>query len=200
MPTMNGFDLLRLMGSRELPTLFVVAAGILYMVGLHKVAIRLIVATIAMIFFAHILFFQAFAIQSELPSLSGWMLASSILALLTVAAFVAGYNQLTARLLTGVLIAGAGPILLVSYLPELKPWLSDVPAWARVPLISVAVVILGSWILWACVFFFFGPTIANSVTADILSWAVKAGIVVLVTPYRRLSGLMRRISHQDPLE
>ena len=170
------------------------------MIGLRKVAIRLIVSSIAMIIFAHVLSLQASAVQSELPSLSSWMLAASILALLTVVAFVAGYNQLTVRLLTGVLIAGAGPILLISYLPELKPWLSDVPAWARVPLLSAAVVILGSWILWTCVFFFFGPTIANSVTADILSWAVKAGIVVLVAPYRRLTGLMRRISHQDPLE
>jgi hypothetical protein len=128
------------------------------------------------------------------------MLAGQVATLLFVVAglaFMIGWRHFAKRLMILAVVVVVMPFVVAANYNEIT-WLVDsTPRWVLAPTIAIGTAILGCWILWGVIALCFGPTIANSVIADVLAWLIKGVIVAVVAPYRGIAGLLRRLAPRD---
>jgi hypothetical protein len=118
---------------------------------------------------------------------------------LTIAglAFMVGWKRVAKRLIFLALGLIIIPFAVYSNQNEIADFLNGTPRWVLAPTLALAVAIILCWILWGLVALFFGPAIASSVTANILTWLIKGVILAVAAPYRGMSSLLRHFLPRD---
>lgn len=122
----------------------------------------------------------------------------SVLTLTTAGlAFMIGWRRFAKRLIFVALSLIIVPFVVYSNHNEIVELVNGTPRWVLAPVLALAAAIGFCWILWGLVALFFGPAIASSVTANILTWLIKGAILAVVAPYRGISSLLRRFLPRD---
>jgi len=145
----------------------------------------------------------SFDLLESLVSPTGEILATEVGALLFVVAgfgFMFGWRRFAKRLMVLAVIIIAIPAVVAANFTDIKSILYNTPRWVLFPMLAIGAAIIACWILWGVTTLFFGPAIANSVTADILSWLIKGCVLAALAPYRGLSGLLRRFAPRDTID
>lgn len=118
---------------------------------------------------------------------------------LTVAgiAFMLGWKRFAIRLIFVALSLIVVPFAVYSNHDGIVTFLNGTPRWVLVPILAIGASVILCWVLWGLVALFFGPSIASSVTANILTWLIKGTIITVLAPYRAASSLLRYFLPRD---
>jgi hypothetical protein len=110
-------------------------------------------------------------------------------------AYMVGFRSLGGRLAGVGFIGMIVEFALVPYRFAVADAVAWVPVWIRIPLLVVAAVTVGFMILRVLIRLFFGRRVADSVTADLLTWTIKGAIRAAGLPHRLVMLVSRLFAH-----
>jgi hypothetical protein len=126
-----------------------------------------------------------------------WKQLSVLSLTLAGLAFMVGWKRFAKRLIFLALGLIIVPLVVYSNHNEIVNFVNGTPGWVLMPVLALGAAIIFCWILWGLIALFFGPAIASSVTANILTWLIKGVILAVAAPYRGMSSVLRHFLPRD---
>ncbi len=112
-------------------------------------------------------------------------------------AFMIGWVRPAKRLIVLALVSSIIPAVIRIYHDQIQSFIGYTPQWMLTPILTIASGIIACWIIWGVVSLCFGPRIGSAVTAAIIIWLIKGGVLALLAPQRGVSVIVRRYLRRE---